>query len=130
MTSLRTEVLPFGARDLGGPKDYLGVELHAFEDDKWVRITDLQGPAAKSGRLALGDRLTRINGTRVWNAEAARALIAHACRRNAEVEVEVALGHSPSKGLWYGAEDSSQSAVSSGLKQVKRSFSFGRKPRH
>ena len=91
-----------------------------------MRVTDVMGPALKSGRVALGDRITRINSTRVWNADAARALIAHACRRNNSIEFEIALGHTPSKGLWYGEQEGSGA---SGAKQVKRSFSFGRKPR-
>ena len=42
--------------------------------------------------------------------------------------MEVALGHAPAKGLWYGSEH--EEAGASAPKQVKRSFSFGRKPRH
>ena len=125
-TSLRTEEMAFGSRDLGGPKDYLGLELHSFDDDVAVRVIDLKGPALKAGRVALGDRITRIDGVRVWNTDAARSLIAQACRRSDFVTIELALGHSPGKGLWYGGEP--EDGVER-PKTVKRSFSFGRKPR-
>ena len=80
--SLRKETLAFGARDLGGPKDYLGLDLFAFEDDKAVRVIDVKGPALKAGRVAVGDRVTRVDGVRVWNADAAHSLIAQACAKS------------------------------------------------
>ena len=134
---LRTEVLEFGQNGVGGPKNCLGLSLHNFPDDWACRITEIKGAAAKSGRLALGDRIVSINGVRVNHAETLGKLIAQAGLTSDYIEFEVALGYSSGEGLWYGSSHESgtprataDDAAGGTPRKVKRSFSFGRKPKY
>ena len=132
-TGIRTEVLTFGAKELGAPKNYLGMELHSFDDDIAVRVTDVNGPSLKSGRVAIGDKIVSVDGVRVRSADEARAVIEQSSRRNESVELELILGFSHNKGLWYGSPEENpegEGAVQNTPRKAKRSFSFGRKPKH
>jgi len=134
-TSLRTEYVEFGARELGGPRNWLGFTFYTFAEDCAVRITKLDGPAAKCGRFALGDRIVSMNGVRVNHAQTLTEHIAAAALTLDGITLEVAHGYSDGEGLWFGASfqdlsnlpDSTQAQQS---RRPKRSFSFGRKPRH
>ena len=47
------------------------------------------------------------------------------------VEFEVALGYTAGEGLWYGhAEEGRETIPANTPRKAKRSFSFGRKPKH
>jgi len=131
---VRTEVLEFGQNGVGGPKNVLGLSFYNFPDDWGCRITDIKGAAAKSGRLALGDRVVSMNGVRVNRAETLIKLIGQAGLTSDYIEFEVALGYSAGEGLWYGSGDTprgtADNAPAGTPGKVKRSFSFGRKPRH
>jgi len=126
-TKLRTEVIEFSCKEVGAPRNFLGLSFHSFDGDTAVRITGMAGPAAKSGRIALGDRITAVNGIRVNHAQTLSDHIAHIARTDDYVTFEVALGYAPGEGLWYGS-DADPSA--STPRKAKRSFSFGRKPKH
>ena len=60
--------------------------------------------------------------------------IAHASNLGAtSVELEVALGYQAAEGLWYGKEEvepAKEGEEDAKPRKAKRSFSFGRKPRH
>ena len=115
---------------LGGPKTHLGLSFYSFEGDASVRITKISGAAAKSGRLALGDRVVAMNGIRVNHAATLSEHVANASRLGAPaVELEVALGYASGEGLWYGQE-AEEAKEGEAPRKAKRSFSFGRKPRH
>lgn len=132
-TSIRREVLEFGhpPGGLGGPRTYLGLSFFTFAGDKAVRITKIQGPAARSGRLALGDWIVSVNGIRVSHAETLSEHIAELCLTHDSVEFEVALGYSAGEGLWYGGAEAGKETVPVNTpRKAKRSFSFGRKPKH
>lgn len=129
-TRTRIEVLEFAAKELGGPRTYLGISYHSFENDKAVRITQLEGPAAKAGCLTVGDRIVAVNGVRVNHAGTLSDLIAQTANAYDYVQFEVALGWAAGEGLWYGKESEAKAADPSATpRKAKRSFSFGRKPR-
>ena len=131
-TRIRTEIVEFGyAPDgLGGPKTHLGLSFYSLEGDQFVRITKILGAAAKSGRLALGDRVVAMNGIRVNHAESLSDHIVNASKLGAPaVELEVALGYAAAEGVWYGQEEQT-AKEGEAPRKPKRSFSFGRKPRH
>ena len=128
-TCIRSETLSFAAKEPGAPKNYLGLGFYSFSDDQAVRVTNVNGPAAKSGRIALGDRIVSVNGIRVNHAKTLSEHIAHFAAVDNDINFEIALGYSPAEGLWYedGNEDSGGGGI---IRKVKRSFSFGRKPKH
>ena len=135
------------------PKTYLGLDFYTFSDDYAVRIVQLCGPAAKCGRLALGDRVVSMNGVRVVHAQTLSALIAKASRTDNSVTFEIAHGFADGEGLWYGKEhvaihaerDGARTSLSADLyadgdgdgeggtaaptRKPKRSFSFGKRPK-
>ena len=131
--SLRTEVIPFGQSELGGPRDSLGVHFYSGSGDTAVRIIKLEGTGKKSGRLAVGDKVTAINGQRVADAKTLNEIIARAARTSDDAELEVLQGYAAQEGLYYSEAGDKGDAPKGGgggaLKIVKRSFSFGRKPR-
>uniref|UniRef100_A0A7S2GTQ2 PDZ domain-containing protein n=1 Tax=Haptolina brevifila TaxID=156173 RepID=A0A7S2GTQ2_9EUKA len=141
---LRTEVIEFGQCGIGGPRNVLGLQFYSFPHDWAVRVTGLSGAAAKSGRLALGDRIVSMNGIRVDHAQTLSAHISEAGKTCDYITFEVALGFCQDEGLWYGQGNPSnghqppqtgsapatpEPAATPRKAQVKRSFSFGRKPR-
>jgi membrane-associated protease RseP (regulator of RpoE activity) len=126
---VRTEVIQFGQKELGAPRDYLGLSFYSCEGDNMVRITKITGPAEKSGRLSLGDRIYSVNGIRVNVAKVLSEHIARIARTDSFIEFEVALGWQACEGLWYGAEGADGDKEGAAPRKVKRSFSFGRKPR-
>jgi len=134
-TKVRTEVIEFGSRELGGPKNFLGLSFYSFPGDSTVRITKVDGPAARTERFALGDRIVSMNGIRVNHAKTLSDHISAAALTSYYVTFEVALGYASGEGLWYGSEEASaptaaSAADESAKPKPKRSFSFGRKPRH
>ena len=126
-TCVRTEVIEFGQSFVGGPKNLLGLSFYSYPDDWCVRITNMTGSALKSGRLALGDRIISVNGIRVNHAQTLSDHIAQAGLTSDYIEFEVALGYAADEGVWYGKEPEAETGAP---RKVKRSFSFGRKPRH
>jgi len=142
---MRTEVIEFGQVGVGGPKNVLGLSFYSFPNDWAVRVTGLTGAAAKSGRVALGDRIVAMNGIRVNHAETLSRHIAQAGLTSPYVTFEVGLGYCQDEGLWYGEGKGHQPPAPTGgsnsppstpsgeeaatPRKVKRSFSFGRKPR-
>ena len=127
---IRTEVMEFGYAPegpIGGPKDVLGMTFHSEKGDKAVRVIGLVGAAAKSGRMALGDQIMSINGIRVNHAETLSDLIREEGRCSDTVELEVLLGYQAAEGLWFGTEMPNKPDEP---RKAKRSFSFGRKPKH
>jgi len=127
-TKIRTEVVEFAAKEIGGPRTHLGLSFYSFPDDTMVRITGIEGPAKKSGRLAVGDNVVAVNGIRVNHAETLSGHIAACARVDDYVTFEVALGYAAGEGVWYGADAETPSDAAP--RKAKRSFSFGRKPRH
>jgi len=152
-TQLRTEALAFAAKELGGPKRFLGLSFYTFPDDYAVRITNIDGAAARSGRFALGDRIVSMNGIRVNHAQTLSEHIAAANATSSFVTFEVAHGYSNGEGLWYGKEFASMNGEGPGTsvatdpfaadgaaapsptppppqnQKPKRSFSFGKRPK-
>ena len=131
-TRMRTEIAEFGysPNGFGGPKDYLGLSFYSFEGDASVRITGITGPAEKANRFGLGDRIVAVNGIRVNHAKTLSNYIKAASDMGAPaVEFEVALGYQKAEGLWYGEEVAAKDDEDKPRK-AKRSFSFGRKPKH
>jgi len=133
-TAPRTEYIEFAARELGGPRNWLGFTFYTFDQDCAVRITKLDGPAAKSGRFALCDRIVSMNGIRVNHAQTLTDHIATAALTLDGITLEVAHGYSDGEGLWFGANFADLSNLpetqTQQWRRPKRSFSFGRKPRH
>ena len=131
---LRTEVIEFGhpPGGLGGPRTWLGISFWSFDEESFVRITDVKGPALRSGRIALGDRLVAVNGVRVKVATAAADIIKEIAMTDDVIELELALGYAAGEGVWYGDNKPTANVESSTgtPRKAKRSFSFGRKPRH
>ena len=125
---MRTEQIYFAQKEPGAPRDFLGLSFYSFPDDKAVRVTGLAGPAIKSGRIAVGDRIVAVNGVRVNHAQTLSDQIGACARSDDYVVLDVALGYSDREGLWYGAQDGAGGGDAP--KKVKRSFSFGRKPKH
>lgn len=125
-TRIRTETLEFGAPTVGAPRTHLGLNFYSFPGDQAVRVTDVTGPAAKSGRLAVGDRVVSVNGIRVNHAQTLSDHVSQAAACSDYVTFEVALGYAAGEGLWYGDGKEGGDAP----RKAKRSFSFGRKPKH
>ena len=124
---VRREVLEFGQEWVGGPRTKLGLTFFSFPDDIAVRVTAVSGAAAKSGRIALGDRILSVNGIRVNHAATLSQHIAEICKREDYVEFEIALGWQAEEGVWYGKEAERDDGEK---RKPKRSFSFGRRPAH
>jgi predicted metalloprotease with PDZ domain len=127
-TRVRMEVLEFGQKGVGGPKNHLGLDFWSLPEDNFVRITRISASAAKSGRFALGDRVVAMNGIRVNHAETLSQLVKEAGLRDDYVTFEVSLGYAAAEGLWFG--DQPTPRENQPERKPKRSFSFGRKPRH
>lgn len=120
------QVIEFGAQTPGAPRNHLGIDFYSFPEDNAVRVTGLSGSAAKSGRLALGDKIVSVNGIRVNHAMTLSEHITALSASCDYVTFEVALGYAAGEGLWYGQGSSGSDTP----RKAKRSFSFGRKPRH
>ena len=136
-TRMRTEVLEFGHSPdgLGGPRNFLGLSFFSFPDDTAVRITAIRGPAARSGRFGLGDRIVAVNGVRVNHAGTLSKEIATLALTQDRVEFDVLLGYQHDEGVWYGKDGQGVTPRASAdgettARKAKRSFSFGRKPKH
>ena len=125
---VRTETLEFAAKEPGAPRNYLGLSFYSFPDDLAVRVVGVSGPAAKAGRIAIGDRIVSVNGVRVNHAETLSAHIGALARTHDYVTFEVALGYAAGEGVWYGGD--AEHKDGDAPRKAKRSFSFGRKPRH
>lgn len=136
-TRMRTEVLEFGhsPESLGGPRNFLGLTFFSFPDDIAVRITGIRGPAARSGRFGLGDRIVAVNGIRVNNAETLKKHVETIALTQNQVEFDVLLGYQHDEGVWFGKEGQGATPRAGGdgettARKPKRSFSFGRKTKH
>jgi hypothetical protein len=127
-TKTRQETLEFRQKEPGAPRIYLGLSFYSFPGDSSVRITSVHGPAAKANRMALGDRIIAVEGIRVNHAQTLSEHVAAIARTSDYITFEVALGYAGGEGLWYGQDGGGDDPDKP--RKAKRSFSFGRKPRH